>query len=177
MRHPLLLAALLTGGCLTRGAREGPPPGDPAHNLVRDALHEDIQASFQRHFQKAHPNAKIYAWSGGGSSGPSYWGATVVCRSADDERGRVLAAAECKAILTGVQADASSILARTGVDVGRESAVEVADGANPEAKFVIRYTRKHGEVGGEVVGWIAPDDGPGEPWTRLQVTQREWVRK
>jgi hypothetical protein len=180
MRRALLLITAITAcGCLTT-SDSGPPPGDPACHLVSDALHADTWPSFEKHILKAEPNAKVHGPLASGSAGGHEWCATFVCpNSADAAPGktRLLSAAECKAILTAVQVDVSATVARTGVDVSQESAVEVTDGPKPEAKFVIRYSRKRGEVAGEVVGQLAPDSGPGEPWMKMKVTLREWVRK
>jgi hypothetical protein len=80
-------------------------------------------------------------------------------------------------VLTPVRAAVVAAVEETGVEVLAATPVEFTGGAEPAARFEVRYLRRGGEVAGEVVGTVRPAGGKADAdarYTDVAVTAREW---
>lgn len=80
-------------------------------------------------------------------------------------------------VLSPVRAAVVTAVETTGVEVLAATPVEFTGGAEPVARFEVRYLRRGGEVAGVVEGAIRPAGGKADADTRytdVAVTAREW---
>ncbi|HEY1189107.1 MAG TPA: hypothetical protein VGE74_15745 [Gemmata sp.] len=184
MRFALFLVALVCGGCLSGSGRSGRAAFARDRELVHDAVAAVARPSFDRNLRGAGWEA--HRWSSGASSvvtsgsllrgsREDVWDVQFACRKpgAESEEWR-LPVADYRRVLDPIRADILAAVEKTGVEVVAAPEVELIDGPNPEAKFVIRYLRTKRKVGGEIVGRLAPTDcGKGPHYTDLRVTLNE----
>lgn len=190
LRLVLASACLFAGGCLSI-FRIGLPPGDQEGALVQDAIHKVASPSFERSVKGDVWQPHLAVTGSSGSSGyingqidrHMVWQCEFACAKPDSPpRDPVwrLPPSEYTRILTPIRQDVAAAVEATGVEVSWVSPVEFRDGADPLARFEIRYLRRHRTVAGEVIGTIEPasaKSGPDTAYTDVKVTLREWTCK
>jgi hypothetical protein len=181
MKRPLfaLLPALLAGCLAGPHSRVGQPPEGRDCQLVERALGAVTIPSFERHIRGDGWTMRHCGLGMSGTHQMTEWRAQFACQPSGVAPGGgtvfPLPPEEYERILTPIRADVLAAVEKTGVEITEASEV-TSDGGAPEARFVICYLRKGGEVAGEVVGRLAPVNAkdPDRRFSDLTVTLREW---
>lgn len=190
LRFVLASSFLFAGGCLSV-FRGGIPPGDQEGERVQDAIHKVAARSFERSVKGDGWQPHLAVTGSSGCSGyingqidrHMAWQCEFACAKLDSPPGEPvwrLPASEYTRILTPIRQDVAAAVEKTDVEVSWVSPIEFRDGAEPIARFEIRYLRRHRTVAGEVIGTIEPasaKSGPDTTYTDVKVTLREWTCK
>jgi hypothetical protein len=167
LRFLLSLATVgALSGCLL--TRIGHAPTDPDRDRVHNAINAVARSSFERNVRGADwvPHRESFGVRGGMANGlcECEWFTQFTCRAAvaPPVEGRPLPTSEYVRILGPIRNDVLTAVTDTRVEVTWTSPVELTEGANPEARFEIRYLRKNREIAGEVIGRLRAD-GPERP--------------
>ena len=184
-----LLFALLPAvalGCLANtGSRVGQPPMDRDWRLVKDALHEVAQPSFDKHVRGADWTMRTAGYGMSGSSSEQRWHVRFGCLPTGEDfytsqKIYLLPHDQYARVLAPIRGDLVTAIEKTGVTITAVGPVECHGAPKPSGRFAISYLRKDGEVGGEVVGLLEPGLVDGEPdrlMSELTVTLREWLTR
>lgn len=182
MRRLVLILAVLPAGCLTPTLYPAGSPPQDGDATVRVAVGKVAVKAI------TDATAGGVGWvphrclhgEGGGTS-EYRWHTQFACLKPEDagKQGPVTRFPEAGyvGVLTPVRAAAVAAVEKTGVEVLAATPVEFTGGAEPVARFEVRYLRRGGEVAGVVEGTIRPYGGKADQDTRytdVSVTAREW---
>lgn len=175
MRRTVPALLVLLCGCLPSGFRVGGPPiGDDSH-VVKNALTDALPSAFEDAVRADGIVPDVLGRGNSGFTAEWDWYLEVRCRTPDEGRTVPVPPAQYVPILKRVEdAVTRTLRGLPGVEVWEVVPTRAAEKRAAATGFVVRYGRKGGAVGGEVVGLIEPQREKAGGYTILKVVASEW---
>ena len=168
----VVVIALQGAGCLPAGFRVGQPPIDDGWYTLRNRLMDAVPRHVNTAVIAAAPPGTTVVelgWMSSGSSGEHEW-SRHVRYAHPDGRTEPLPPGWTRQVRNAIEHAMLTELG--GVEVHPSLPTEPV----AEHRFLIRYTRANGGVGGDLVGRIEPSERYAG-YTKITVVQTEWCTK